>query len=379
MPHSPGRLRRSPGRNALLVIAIALGVALGFAIYLINRSAADEVSLAARSLYGLADLAIESGAGLDENLYPRVAAVAGVAVASPVVEVEGKLADRRGSLTLLGVDAFRSRQLQSSLAALAGIDVEQRRRVRSAGRVPERQRGARAASGTPATFSRSRSASRRSSCASPACCRRPGLEDRAGVMDIAAAQWKFGRLGKLSRINVRLASGARPERVRADIAALLPPDARVTTPGEASDEALRLSRAYRSNLTALALVALFTGGFFVYSTQSLATLRRRREFAVLHALGVTRGQQLALVLAGSAIIGTCGAVLGVMLGYRRQRASVSMRSAAISAPVTFAASRRSSKCAAGKSLRSVCWAWWSRSSVRCARRSKLRACRPRLH
>ena len=62
-----------------------------------------------------------------------------------------------------------------------------------------------------------------------------GLEDRAGVMDIAAAQWKFGRLGKLSRINVRLASGARPERVRADISALLPPEARVTTPGEASD------------------------------------------------------------------------------------------------------------------------------------------------
>ena len=177
-----------------------------------------------------------------------------------------------------------------------------------------------------------------------------GLEDRAGVMDIAAAQWKFGRLGKLSRINVRLASGARAERVRPDIAALLPPDARVTTPGEATDDALRLSRAYRSNLTALALVALFTGGFFVYSTQSLATLRRRREFAVLHALGVTRGQQLALVLAGSAIIGLVGAVLGVMLGLDRSACRAAMRSAAISAPATFAGSRPSSKCVAGRSL-----------------------------
>ena len=36
------------------------------------------------------------------------------------------------------------------------------------------------------------------------------------MMDIAAAQWKFGRLGKLSRINVRLASGTPVERVRAD-------------------------------------------------------------------------------------------------------------------------------------------------------------------
>jgi len=313
-----GPLRRSPGRNALLVVAIALGVALGFAIYLINRSAADEVSLAARSLYGLADLSIESAAGLDENLYPRIAAVPGVAVASPVVEVEAKLAQRRASLTLLGVDAFRSRQLQASLAALAGtlnagyaaFDAQAVFLSASAARdlqlnvgevleiqIGEQTQQLRVAGVLP----------------------QAGLEDRAGVLDIAAAQWKFGRLGKLSRINVRLASGARAERVRAAIAALLPADARVTTPGEASNEALRLSRAYRSNLTALALVALFTGGFFVYSTQSLATLRRRREFAVLHALGVTRGQQLALVLAGSAIIGTFGALIGVVLGIAAAR------------------------------------------------------------
>ncbi|HKS57038.1 MAG TPA: FtsX-like permease family protein [Steroidobacteraceae bacterium] len=313
-----GPLRRSPGRNALLAIAIALGVALGFAIYLINRSAADEVSLAARSLYGLADLSIESAAGLDENLYPRIAAVPGVAVASPVVEVEGKLANRRAALTLLGVDAFRSRQLQASLAALAGtmsagtaaFDPQAIFLSASAARdlqletgdvleiqVGEKKEQLRVAGVLP----------------------QAGMEDRAGVLDIAAAQWKFGQLGKLSRINVRLTSGASPGQVRTDIAALLPPEARVTTPGEASNEALRLSRAYRSNLTALALVALFTGGFFVYSTQSLATLRRRREFAVLHALGVTRGQQLALVLAGAAIIGTCGALLGIVLGIAAAR------------------------------------------------------------
>jgi putative ABC transport system permease protein len=308
-----GPLRRSPGRNALLMVAIALGVALGFAIYLINRSAADEVSLAARSLYGLADLAIESAAGLDEDLYPRVAAVPGVAVASPVVEVEAKLADRLGALTLLGVDAFRSRQLQSSLAALAGtmsrsadaFDPQAVFLSASAARELQRDTGDILEIQVGERTQRLRVAG---------VLPQAGLEDRAGVMDIAAAQWKFGHLGKLSRINVRLASGAPAEQVRTAIAALLPPDARVTTPGEASNEALRLSRAYRSNLTALALVALFTGGFFVYSTQSLATLRRRREFAVLHALGVTRGQQLALVLASSAIIGTCGAVLGVILG-----------------------------------------------------------------
>ena len=352
MPHSSDLCAARPAATRCWSLRSRSVSRSGFAIYLINRSAADEVSLAARSLYGLADLAIESAAGLDENLYPRIAAVPGVAVASPVVEVEGKLADRRGSLTLLGVDAFRSRQLQSSLAALAGtmsssaaaFDPQSvflsasaaRELKRDTGDVLEIQVGEqtqqlRVAGVLP----------------------QAGLEDRAGVMDIAAAQWKFGRLGKLSRINVRLASGARAERVRADIAALLPPDARVTTPGEASNEALRLSRAYRSNLTALALVALFTGGFFVYSTQSLATLRRRREFAVLHALGVTRAQQLDLcsrAARSSARAARCSA----WCSGSSRRASDSTRSAAISAPATFAGLRPSSKCVAGKSLRSAC-------------------------
>ncbi|MBK7902904.1 MAG: hypothetical protein IPJ97_08030 [Proteobacteria bacterium] len=48
-----GPLRQVPGRTLLAVLAIALGVALGFAVYLINRVAADEVQGASRSLFGL--------------------------------------------------------------------------------------------------------------------------------------------------------------------------------------------------------------------------------------------------------------------------------------------------------------------------------------
>ncbi|HSG64779.1 MAG TPA: ABC transporter permease, partial [Gammaproteobacteria bacterium] len=94
-----GPLLESAGRTTLSVIAIALGVALGMAIHLINRSAADEVSLAARSLFGLADLVVEGdGHGFDESLYPRIANVRGVELASPVVEVEARLVGRRGTL-----------------------------------------------------------------------------------------------------------------------------------------------------------------------------------------------------------------------------------------------------------------------------------------
>src|SRR5512140_1043852 len=98
-----GPLRQAPGRTLLAVIAIALGVALGFAVYLINRVAADEVQNASRSLFGLADLAVQApGAGFDESLFPRIARIAGVAAASPVVEVQVRLPGREQNLKLIG-------------------------------------------------------------------------------------------------------------------------------------------------------------------------------------------------------------------------------------------------------------------------------------
>ncbi|HWK49635.1 MAG TPA: ABC transporter permease, partial [Steroidobacter sp.] len=254
-----GPMRRSPGRTLLAVLAIALGVALGLAIYLINRSAADEISLAARSLYGLADLVVEGGAdGFDENLYPRIARVPGVAVASPVVEIEARVVGRRGPLMLLGMDGFKSKLLQPAFAAaVVGGGTEDERSggssedeqaedrfddrsiLLSASAARELQLG----SGDFVEFQVGvkRERLRVSGVLPPA-----ALQDFGGVVDIATAQWVFERLGKLSRINLRLATGSSPEQVKAALAEILPPTVRVTTPGQATDDALRLSRAYRS-------------------------------------------------------------------------------------------------------------------------------------
>jgi putative ABC transport system permease protein len=78
--------------------------------------------------------------------------------------------------------------------------------------------------------------------------------------------------------------------------------------------ALNASRAYRVNLNTLALVALLTGAFLVFSTQSLAVLRRRAALGLLRALGVTRRQLQSALLAEGALIGAAGALLGALLG-----------------------------------------------------------------
>jgi putative ABC transport system permease protein len=317
-----GPLRQAPGRTALAVLAIALGVALGFSVYLINRVAADEVQLASRSLFGMADLSVRApGLGFDESLYPRLAAIPGIAAASPVIEVQARLPGRDRSLKLVGIDPFRAAQLQPALA-MAGATASRGDGLLAEDAVWLSPAAAQA-------FGLTVGDTLEVQVALDAIALRvagllPAGEYRQplGMLDIGTAQWRLDRLGRLDRVDLRLAPGADPVAVQSAVRALLPPGVRLTTPGEASDDAVRLSRAYRSNLTALALVALFTGGFLVYATQSLAVARRRREIALLHAMGMTVREQLVAALFSGGLVGVLGAAVGVVLGIVVARAGL---------------------------------------------------------
>ena len=132
------------------------------------------------------------------------------------------------------------------------------------------------------------------------------------VVDIAGAQVALGNVGKLSRIDVRLAPGA--DRAAALAALQLPAGVRAAAPSEASDRISNVSRAYRVNLTVLALVAMFTGAFLVFSILALSVAQRVQALALLAVLGLTARQRLGLVLAESALLGAVGSVLGLALG-----------------------------------------------------------------
>src|SRR5216110_3487379 len=106
-------LSQHKGRFALSVLAIALGDA----VQLINHAAISEFAAAVQTLSGEADLAVRGPrAGFDESLYPRLARLPEVAVASPVLEVDAKLVGRREALKTFGLDIFRAARIQSFLA-----------------------------------------------------------------------------------------------------------------------------------------------------------------------------------------------------------------------------------------------------------------------
>ncbi|WP_156257306.1 FtsX-like permease family protein, partial [Sandarakinorhabdus oryzae] len=127
-----------------------------------------------------------------------------------------------------------------------------------------------------------------------------GDDAQIAVIDIAEAQWRFGQLGRLHRLDVKLVDHAG---ARAALAAALPADAVLVTPEAEASRADALSRAYRVNLGMLALVALLTGGFLVWSAQALSVARRRPQFALLAVLGLPRRGLVRQLLAEGLVLG----------------------------------------------------------------------------
>src|SRR5436853_2983222 len=80
---------RARGRALLSVLGIALGVALGYGVHLVNRAAVGELAASVRELAGEADLEVRGGrSGFPDSLYPQVARLPGVALVAPRLELE---------------------------------------------------------------------------------------------------------------------------------------------------------------------------------------------------------------------------------------------------------------------------------------------------
>lgn len=336
-------LRHHPWRSAAAVAAVMLGVALGFAVHVINASALDEFAQAVRSVNGQPDLELRAAQGpLPEALYGTVAAHPQVALASPWLELTvqastntvttaasanapaaaapSETAAKPVALRVVGVDALVAPAMAPALLPRA-FDAAERLALLAPGQVFLNAAALQAlglqqgdgATGPLATL-------RLQAGLQTHTVQVAGTVAAGGAplaaMDIGAAQDLFGRGGQLSRIDLQLRPGAVRSTVERELQALpgWPRGVRISEPGDAAQRVSNLSRAYRVNLTVLALVALFTGAFLVFSVLALSVAQRAPQFALLAVLGATPRQRLALVLMESAALGVLGSAAGIALG-----------------------------------------------------------------
>lgn len=293
---------------------------MGFAIHLINAAAFNEFAAATKSLSGQADVQLLGREEFfDERIFPRLAEHPAVAVASPVLRVKAGVPGQQGGLEIVGLDAFRAGFVTPGLIGAASdgqvFDILADDAIFLSPAAASWL--GRLSGGDLALRSGTRDFSLRVAGSVPQA--RPG--QRIAMMDIGAAQWRFEKSGLLSRVDLKLRAGVNRAQFQRELAQQLERDYPgrflVEQPSDDDRESRQsgMTRAYRVNLTVLALVALFTGAFLVFSTQALSVMRRRSQFALLRVLGVERRQLLRQILLEGASLGILGAGLGIAGGY----------------------------------------------------------------
>src|SRR5258708_5887567 len=292
---------RPRGRAVLSALGVALGVALGYGVHLVNRAAVGELAASVRELAGEADLEVRADrSGFAESLYPQVARLAGVALAAPRLELDSGIAGTERTIRVIGLDVLREGGLHPQL--------ELRPELLEPDRVFLSPQASRLVAGKTLRLTVGQKTVELEVA---------GVVPVKGVValtDIATAQWRLERLGELNRLDVRLARGADAAEVRERIAALLPPGVFVSTISENEERSAYPSRAYRVNLNVLAMVALFTAGFLVFSAQALEGARRRGEHPPLRVPHLKTSEIARLVLLEAAAVGFAGALAGVRPG-----------------------------------------------------------------
>ena len=304
--------------TALSMLAIALGVALGYAIHLINDAALADFSQAMKSVQGEPDAVItpqDSAGRVPLALINELAQDEAVALIAPVIETRVRIGHTSGELTvrLIGLDVFSAGLLMPDLlprqgASISGDNIFEDGVYASPALLARLNQ--KLGAGVTATRGESRWATR---IAGDLPAARP--DDLLLVADIARVQAHFGPADAVSEGRIRLAPGTRLGDWLAAWKDRLPPGLALRAAADNQARLSNISRAYRVNLNVLAMVALLTGGFLVFATQLTAVAQRSTQFALLGVLGLSPRMRLLQVLCEGLAIGVPGAAIGLALGW----------------------------------------------------------------
>jgi len=306
---------KHPWQLCLAVTGIALGVAVYVGVDLANDSARRAFELSENLVLGrVTHQLVGLDGSLPNSVYRDLRVEHGPVLAAPIVEGEVRLFDSPGRrFTLLGVDPLEEPGLRGFSGFVPGGGADLGRLIVEPGSVlvPE---------GLATELGLSSGADLELIVgANVATVRivgtiREETLDPEGmnlplVTDIASAQ-ELLAIDGITRIDLVL-TAAEVERLEA----LTIPGARLLPAASRNAGFSELARAFRTNLTALSLLALLVGVFLIYATMSFAIVQRREIFGVLRAIGVSRRQLLLSILIEAAVIGGAATVLGLALGH----------------------------------------------------------------
>ncbi len=294
-------MRQRPGRALLTWLSVVIGVAAVMAVGISTESARRAYHDMYQAITGRAALELTGvgGSTMDASLLDVVRQTAGVRAAAPLIQRNAIMyyGGDRMKLIALGIDVTLDAEvrdyelvagqllnprggvlLDASLASNLGIQVgDAVKLLVRRGLVRTTVVGlVRPSSG--------------------------GLVASGSVlfMPLGVAQRRFAMPGKLDRIQIVLADDADIEQVQAELQSHLPASVQLQPPNTHSSLAEETMLALENGLRLATAFALLAAVFIIMNTFSMSVGQRRRQLAVMRAIGATR-QQIGMLVFGEAL------------------------------------------------------------------------------
>lgn len=295
--------------SILQLLGIACGVAAVIGMGLSAQSALSSFSKAVAFLRGSSTHLIERPAGpIDEGLLAKLAQDPSVDFFAPVIDRRVRLRDS-DAVRVLGIDPFLDRNIRPEIyrayfaerrrdakedpfsfftgerSVLIDSNLAAQLRLQPGSRF-ETSQGAFNVTGTFPN---------------------PSGEPLI-LVDILNAQKIFNLKGSIDRIDL-IVNDEAAFRSRWEHGF------RVESKRQRQETLAALLYAFKLNLQALSLLALFVGTFLIYNTAMFAVVSRRRDAGVLRSLGAQRYEIVAAFLAEILLFGILGGALGAVFGH----------------------------------------------------------------
>jgi len=305
---------RHPLQLLLALLGVALGVAMVVSIDLAASSTHRAFSLSMEALTGhyTHQLAASGGGSLPESLFTRLRVEAGLRETAPAVE--GYVSLDRTILRLVGFDILSERNLGSRFVRAArgdeGLKLLTEPDTVLLSAITAHRQGIQPGDALEVLIENQPQRFRVVGYAEGEQSPDPALEGLI-LTDIATAQERLGKVGRLDRIDMVLGQAPHEE---ARVRAWLPPGVELTAVLGRQSATENMTAAFELNLRAMSLLALLVGSFLIYNTMAFSVLQRRELLASLRIVGVTSRQLLLEILLESAVLGLTGGLLGLGLG-----------------------------------------------------------------
>jgi putative ABC transport system permease protein len=138
------------------------------------------------------------------------------------------------------------------------------------------------------------------------------------LFTLPEAQRITGKQGQFDQISVAADDGVTPERLAANLAAVLPDSVKAETAAENvetnKDDVGEITGFLKTAFFIFGGVSLFVAAFLIFNTFSIIVAQRTREFAMLRTLGASRRQIVASVTLEAFVMGLLASGVGLVAG-----------------------------------------------------------------